>query len=178
MKRKTNESRYPMTQTAGIHKTQLPNAIVFREVEAWLADNHPVTLKAVGNSMWPFITGGRDEVVIQPYSAKQSLECGQIVLARLSEGCYVLHRILRIDSDQITLLGDGHWRQREYCSSASIIGRVSIIRRNGHSINCFHPAERFRTRLWMNLLPIRRYLLFLGRRILQPHTTTSKTIVL
>lgn len=98
MKRKTNESRYPMTQTAGIHKTQLPNAVVFREVEAWLADNHPVTLKAVGNSMWPFITGGRDEVVIQPHSAKQSLECGQIVLARLSEGCYVLHRILRIPS--------------------------------------------------------------------------------
>lgn len=164
-----------MTQPSGLHKTLLPNAALFHEVEAWLADSHPVTLKAVGSSMWPFITGGRDEVVIQPYSPRQPLQRGEIVLARLSEGCYVLHRILRIDADRITLLGDGHWKQREYCSPASIIGRVSTIRRNGHSIDCAHPAERFRARLWMQLLPIRRYLLFLGRRMLQPYIPTSKT---
>lgn len=151
-----------MKQPSGIHKTRLPNAALFREVEEWLAESRPVTLKAVGGSMWPFITGGRDEVVIQPYSPRQPLECGQIVLARLHEGCYVLHRIIRLDADRITLMGDGHWKQREYCSPAAIIGRVSDICRNGRSIDCSAPAERFRARLWMKLLPVRRYLLFLS----------------
>lgn len=153
--------------------TRIPNPALFREVAGWLSAQQSVTLKVMGSSMWPFLTGGRDEVVIAPLTPRQPLSCGEIVLARLSDESYVLHRIIRIDDRHLTLMGDGHWRQREHCSPADIIGRVITIRRNGHTIDCTGRAERFRVQLWMQLLPLRRYLLFVchplrhTRRLLQ-----------
>lgn len=151
-----------MTHRTHTLTNRIPNSDLFEEVQTWLASQHSVTLRVVGHSMYPFLTNRRDRVVLQSPSPRLSLACGQIVLARLPQGSYVLHRIIRLEGSRITLMGDGHWRQREHCSTTDIIGIVtSILRPDGRTVTCSARSERIKVHLWLKLLPLRRYLLLL-----------------
>lgn len=57
-------------------KLLLPNNLLLRELEEMLADERTVMLKATGNSMLPFIVGGRDSVLIRRPSGIKSLQTG------------------------------------------------------------------------------------------------------
>ena len=87
-------------------KRVLPNDILLAEVAAVLREGREAVITPTGNSMLPFIRGGRDRVVLRKES---DLAVGDIVLVRTG-GRYILHRILTIDSDAITLMGDGNLR--------------------------------------------------------------------
>jgi hypothetical protein len=60
----------------------------------------------------PFIIGSKESVdLVKP----DHLQVGHVVLACV-EGCrYVVHRIIRIDGDQVTLIGDGNIAGVEHC---------------------------------------------------------------
>ena len=137
-----------------------PNEKLFAEVTALLVDGQTVTLRAKGNSMFPFITGDRDCVVLQQ---KQDLQVGDIALARLKNGRYVLHRIYRLQGENVLLMGDGNLSATEACFKEDISGVAVKIQRNGHTIYCTSKTEQFKARLWKRLLPFRRYLLFICR---------------
>ena len=63
-----------------------------------------VTLPVNGRSMYPFIIGGRESVVlVKP----QKLRVGHVVLAQVEGGRHVVHRIVGIDGDRITLQVSG-----------------------------------------------------------------------
>lgn len=150
-----------MQHSTTIQKMVLPNRIFFTEVIGLLEQGHPVTLLAKGNSMTPFIRGDIDEVVLRK---PETLSKGDIVLASVDGHGYVLHRIMRIDSDYVRLMGDGNLRQMEQCKPDDIVGKVTHIIRNGKQIDCNAPKERLKAEVWRLLLPLRRGLLFLFRR--------------
>ena len=85
----------------------IPNNILFDDVVSMLSKGHTVTLRAKGNSMFPFTVGGRDCVVLQKVVCIQE---GDIVLAHLEGKRYVLHRIYYMNKDEIVLMGDGNVR--------------------------------------------------------------------
>ena len=101
----------------------LPNALLLGEVEKILADGRSVMLRATGNSMLPFIVGGRDSVLVRRPSEMRPLQVGQIALAHLPDSRYVLHRIVHIDGTEIVLMGDGNLRETESCRLSGIVGR-------------------------------------------------------
>ena len=74
-------------------KLVLPNEILLGEVERLLSQGTSVTIMTKGNSMLPFIVGERDSVVLKPYGVPR---VGDIALAHLHNGAYVLHRIIDI----------------------------------------------------------------------------------
>ncbi|MCF0173567.1 MAG: S24/S26 family peptidase, partial [Bacteroidales bacterium] len=74
----------------------IENAVLLAEAERMLAEGLSVKLTPTGRSMLPFIVGGRDEVILTKPSADNPLRKGQIALARLDGGKYVLHRILSL----------------------------------------------------------------------------------
>ena len=100
----------------------LPNASLLGEVENMLADGRSVMLKATGNSMLPFIVGGRDSVLVRRPSGIQALQVWQIALAHLPDSRYVLHRIVRIHGAEIVLMGDGNLKETESCRFPDITG--------------------------------------------------------
>lgn len=161
MKMKTDDVQHNIHAT----RVMLPNTLLFKEVERILAGGQSVKLKVTGNSMLPFIVGGRDCVLIQQHSGIEALQVGQIVLAHLPDRRYVLHRIVRICGTEITLMGDGNLRGTECCRFSDIMGVVTKIIRNGRYVNCDTKLERYKAELWGRLLPIRRYLLYIYRRI-------------
>ena len=141
-------------------KTIFPNDRLFAEVTAMLTDGQTVTLWAKGNSMFPFITGGRDCVVLQQ---KRDLHIGDIALARLKNGRYVLHRIYCLQGGTVILMGDGNLSTTETCRREDISGVAVKILRDGRAIDCSSETKQFKTRLWRRLRPFRRYLLFICR---------------
>lgn len=137
----------------------LPNEILLEEVACLLDEGKEVELMAKGTSMLPFIVGGRDSVILRK-EACDSLRPGDIVLARRSPGNYVLHRIVRVDGEKVTLRGDGNLFGTETVGKEDVLGKVvSIISPSGRKRI---PGNAY---LWRKSTPfVRRCFLALYRR--------------
>ena len=144
----------------------LNNDLFFIEVTRMLSQGRSVTLRAKGKSMYPFISGGRDTVELRK---TDTLSVGDIVLAHIPEKGYVLHRIYRMQGEQLTLMGDGNLHAREQCEKTEVSGKVIRILRNGRYVECDTFRERFKADCWRRLLPVRRFLLFVCR-VFSTHT--------
>lgn len=142
---------------------QFSNAILIPEIIKMLNDGHTVTLRLKGFSMRPFLENDRDKALLtRPTSPK----VGDPVLAEISEGRYVLHRIIRIEQDNVTLLGDGNLTP-EACKLSDIKGGIIGFYRKGRDTLDRVDGKKWRVYswFWMRLRPIRRYLLFIYRHI-------------
>lgn len=140
----------------------VPNGILLPEVEKLLNEGIVLTLKVKGNSMLPFIVGDRDSVVLAKAGLPQE---GDMVLARLAYGQYVIHRIVHLQGDEVTLMGDGNLQGTEHCRVSDICGKVIRLHRNGRYVEVDAPFERYKAVLWQRLRPVRRYLLAAYRRM-------------
>ena len=83
---------------------------------------------------------------------------GDIVLVRLP-GRYVMHRIIREEGEHLTLMGDGNLQGTESCTRADVLGTVHTILRDGK------PRQPGDGKLWGRLLPFRRIILGIYRRL-------------
>lgn len=150
---------------------QLPNAEFLPHLCALVDEGHSVSIRARGRSMRPFLESGRDLAVL---SKSESYKVGDVVLAEIEKGHYVLHRIDAIHTPQgiavqtatsdpearITLRGDGNVRGTESCLLRDIRCIASAFERKG---KVWHTSTsrfwRIYSRVWPALLPVRRYLL-------------------
>ena len=145
-------------------KLTIPNSIFFSEVESHLREGKSVVIPVKGYSMLPFIRDGRDSVELR---SKVELEVGDIALARLGNGHFVLHRIWEIKGDKVILMGDGNISGKEICHIGDILGVAQkIMKRGGKVIECSDPSYIKRVKIWRRLLPIRRYILAIYRRLI------------
>ena len=122
-----------------------------------------VTLPVNGNSMLPFIIGGKESVIL--HSQGGIVDVGDVVLAWV-DGCrYVVHRIIHIDGDRITLMGDGNLTT-EHCTLNDIKARVTHVVSADNKERDLHNRWRMlAARMWYWLRPVRRYLLAIYRRV-------------
>ena len=134
----------------------VPNNVLLEDVASLLDEGREVVLAPRGNSMLPFIREGRDSVALRKLD---DVETGDIVLVR-SAGRYVMHRVVAIDGERLTLMGDGNVGLKEHCTVADVIGTVVWIVRGNKK---FKPGKG---RLWRALCPLRRVLLALYRRLI------------
>lgn len=145
-------------------KKNLPNDLLIPEVAEFIRQGRTVTLTARGNSMNPFIVDRRDRVVLSLCTDAQ-LQPGAVVLALTSDRRYVLHRIVRRQGDELTLLGDGNLRQTERTDTGRVIGLLTAVIRKGRTYPTDGAAWLRYSRWWRRLTPVRRWLLAIYRRI-------------
>ncbi len=122
-----------------------------------------VTLPVNGNSMLPFIIGGKESVILQK---PEQLKFGDVVLAWADGYRYVVHRIIHIDGDNVTLMGDGNLIGTEHCTLndiKAIATHVVDAKERTHYI--YNRWRKSAAKMWFWLRPIRRYLLAIYRRI-------------
>ncbi|CDR31371.1 signal peptidase I [Acholeplasma oculi] len=108
-----------------------------------------------GTSMMPFFKNMRTEVIVKKFS---SYKKNDVVLFTF-EGKELLHRIIKIDQDQVTLRGDGSY-QKEVILMHEIHGKVIRFKTRGKKIW----AYGFKHRLWNILYFMRPVLLKLVRK--------------
>ena len=142
----------------------LPNDVMLGGVKELLAEGRQVIIMTKGVSMLPFIVGKRDSVVLEK---RPSVAPGDIALAEIAPGHYVLHRVRIVEGENITLQGDGNYRGQEHCRLNNIAGTVVAIQTPGKpDRDPFAPAEMRRGRRWAALPAlVRRYYLGFYRRI-------------
>lgn len=146
-----------------MNKIVMPNAVLLGEVKLLLAEGKDVVIPTKGNSMLPFIRGSRDSVNLRKMD---TAEVGDIVLAEIREGVYVLHRVFAVDGDAVTLMGDGNLRGVEHCRRQDIAGTaVAVLKENGKEVDCRSRKALRQAHLWRRLMPFRRIILGLYRRI-------------
>ncbi len=122
-----------------------------------------VTLPVDGQSMLPFIIGGKESVILQQPGL---IDVGDVVLAWVDGSRYVVHRIIQIDDDCVTLMGDGNLMGTEHCLLSDIKARVTHVvdaKERTHDIN--NRWRKLAAKMWFWLRPMRRYLLAIFRRI-------------
>ena len=143
----------------------MPNAELLSFVvdELQAVPGKTITLPLRGRSMRPFLEDGRDKALLR---AATLVSVGDAVLAEISPGFYVLHRVIRLDGDRVTLRGDGNLHC-EYCRVSDVKATVLGFYRKGRSDIDSTNGWKWRVYswLWMRLYPVRRYLLF----ALHPH---------
>ena len=122
-----------------------------------------VTLPVNGNSMLPFIIGGKESVILHRPGL---IDVGDVVLAWVDGNRYVVHRIIRIDGDRVTLMGDGNVAVTEHCLLKDVKARVTHVVSADNKKRDLYSRWRVRAaKLWYWLRPIRRYLLAIYRRV-------------
>lgn len=142
----------------------LPNDILLPEVARLVAHGRSVTLQVKGNSMNPFIVHGRDQVVLSSFDGSD-LRPGAVVLARDTQGRFVLHRIVARRGDHLLLRGDGNLHQTETTTVSQVLALMTAVRRKGVVYPVTSRTWRLYSWWWLRLSPLRRWLLALFRRL-------------
>jgi len=146
-----------------VTEIQFANSRLLPEIVRMLDEGHTVTLRLKGYSMRPFLENGRDKALL---TKPKKIKVGDPVLAEISPGHYVLHRITGIRNEQVILRGDGNLNTEE-CKIADIKGAVIGFYRKGREK--MDRTDGFKWRaysfIWTHLYPVRRYLLYLYRHI-------------
>lgn len=138
-------------------KKVVANEVLLEDAAALMNEGREVTLKPLGCSMLPFIRGGRDSVRLKKLP---DVAVGDMLLVRLEGPRYVLHRLIAVDGDRLTLMGDGNLAGTETCTKADVLGTVVAIERGSREVK---PGNGL---WWRRLKPFRRYILAIYRRII------------
>ncbi|MBR3847282.1 MAG: S24/S26 family peptidase [Alistipes sp.] len=127
------------------------NVLVFGAVRDLLLEGKSVKISVKGQSMLPFFRSG-STILLRPLR-DGDLRRLNVVLADIG-GHFAVHRIIRVEPNRITLLGDGNIAGVEIVAPEAIYGIVEIS-----------ALHRFFARLWLWMRPLRRYPLAILRRI-------------
>jgi len=141
----------------------ISDAVILDEAVRLVNDGVSVTLPVNGRSMLPFIIGGEESVILQK---PEAVAVGDVVLAWV-EGCrWVVHRIIRIDGDRVTLMGDGNIVGTEHCTVADVKARVThVVDAQGKPHDIYNRWRTLGARIWYRLRSVRRYMLYIYRKV-------------
>lgn len=127
------------------------NRIAFAQTRDLLLEGESVRICVQGQSMLPFFHSG-SVITLRPLQ-EGDLKRGAVVMAETAQGNFVVHRIIRATAEEVTLLGDGNLAT-ETMPPARVYGVVDC-----------GPAHRTLARVWLWMRPVRRYPLWILRRI-------------
>ena len=140
-------------------KKTFANAEYFKEAHDIVKNGENVYICPTGNSMLPFLHGGKDKIQLFPYRPDE-LKKGTVVFFKHTN-LYAVHRIIDIKNGIYYIQGDGNLT-KELVEKDDIIAIMKYIYRpNGKIVDCNNAWYRFYTRCWVVLRPIRRQLLWL-----------------
>ena len=133
------------------------NRVFLPQVVQLIENGHTATIVARGNSMRPFIEDGRDKLVL---GRADSIAEGDVVLAEVSEGCFVCHRVDKVAGGMVTMRGDGNVLGTEVFPEEKVRAKLIQVIRNGKTYTLTTSrAWKLYSAIWPRLLPVRRYLL-------------------
>ena len=145
------------------------DSLILAEAIRMVKSGVSVTFPVNGRSMLPFIVGGCDSVILEK---PKELRRGDVVLALVKtnspEKHYVVHRIVSLNGEHVVLMGDGNLALREYCDVSDVCAKViCVVKPNGKKYAMAAWRFRIAAKIWYILLPIRRYLLWIYRKVIK-----------
>ena len=130
----------------------ISNRELFSVVRDTLLEGKSVRVAVKGESMLPFFRSG-STITLRPAKAEDIRKYG-LVMADAGDN-FVVHRIIEVGEEYVTLLGDGNYLGTERVAREKIYGVVDCS-----------ALHLFFAKIWLWLRPVRRYPLAVFRRIL------------
>jgi signal peptidase len=122
-----------------------------------------VQIRPKGYSMYPMLIPNRDSIILKR-AEQGTLKRGDVVLYRREEGILVLHRIWKMNTDGIFLVGDNQELLEGPLRKDQIKGILVAFIRKGKKISVNNPFYLLYSRVWLMPLPLRfRISKFCGR---------------
>ena len=118
-----------------------------------LEETREIPLVITGGSMTPFLVPGRDTVYLS--KPEDPLRRGDIVFYRRDNGGFVLHRILRIESEGFTMLGDAQTIPEPGIRPDQIRAVATAVRRKGKLLRKGSFWWEFFRVIWLRMVPLR-----------------------
>ena len=111
----------------------------------------------VGDSMQPLIRQDRDLLIIEKPHGR--LKKYDVPLYKRDSGQYVLHRVLKVRSEDYVICGDNRCGREYGITDRHIIGVLTAVVRDGKEISVTDWRYRIYVHLWCDLFPLRVLLL-------------------
>lgn len=155
---------------AGRNVKSKPNPLYVASIRQFIDEGRTVEFPVRGWSMRVFVEHERDKAVLAPCNVTE-LKVGDVVLANVGNDVYVLHRIIKIEGERLTLMGDGNLKGTEDCTRSDVVALVTAWRRKGSNTLDSVTGWKWRTysRIWVPLCPVRRYLILAWRVMRRLH---------
>lgn len=128
------------------------NVTTFSVVRDILLEGDNVTITVNGQSMLPFFRSG-STVTLRPIR-KEDFKKYAVVFADAGNH-FVIHRIINIEENKVTLLGDGN-----------IYGTESMDKEKVYGVIDCSALHIFFAKIWLWMRPVRRFPLAIFRRVL------------
>lgn len=146
-----------------MHLTTIPMEELVKILAVQLENGGRARLIVTGNSMYPMLHHRKDAVWLVPMTRQPQKR--DLILYRRESGQYVLHRIVtRVRDGEFCCSGDNQW-ELEPMDSEKIIALVDGFQRKGKSYTGKEFGYRLYVFVWVALMPVRRPLLALRRRL-------------
>ena len=129
------------------------NKELFSIARDTLLEGNVVRLSVNGQSMLPFFRSG-STITLRPL-CEGDVRKYNVVMADAGHA-FVVHRIIAVEGDVVTLLGDGNYNGTELVTCDKIYGVVDCS-----------PLHIFFAKIWLVLRPVRRFPLAIFRRVLK-----------
>ncbi|MDY2814557.1 MAG: S24/S26 family peptidase [Dorea sp.] len=138
-------------------KRWISSKYLFSAISDQLAENRQAVFTVTGMSMWPLLCHGRDQVIVERIE-RDKLKLGDIILFRITDEKYILHRITYMSDSFFQTTGDGNLFRDMQMPYECIVAKVQKIVRNGKVVECDERKWRILSRIWMKLFPIRKWI--------------------
>ena len=131
----------------------VPSELLMEPLLGLMEESEYVPLVISGGSMTPFLSDGRDTVYLS--RIRRELKRGDIVLYQRETGGYVLHRILRVDKDSYTMIGDAQIHPEPGICREQILAIVTAVRRKDKLLQNGSFWWFFFEKIWIRMVPAR-----------------------
>ena len=112
-------------------------------------------VKVSGGSMAPFLADQRDYIYFKlPYAP---LKKGDMVFYQRDNGQFVMHRIYKITDEGLFIIGDAHNVVEGPVRSDQVFAVVFKVKRKGKIIGPGNFWWEFFEHVWINIIPLRRF---------------------
>lgn len=129
-----------------------------------LQQTEPVPLVITGNSMSPFLVHGRDTVYLS--NVKRPLKRGDMVLYKRTSGRYVLHRIYKIEGDNLCMVGDAQTQLEHGIMPQQVLAIVTAVKRKGKMNKSGSFWWEFFEKIWIRMIKARPYIIKIYSKIM------------
>ena len=135
------------------HKVRLEQLLPL--LQERLAAGQDVQFTPRGISMLPMLRDGQDSVVLSPVSG--TLKKYDLPLYRRPDGQFVLHRIVSVEGQSYTCIGDNQFVLEPGVEHCRVIAVVTAFTRKGRSWTTDCLMYRIYCRFWHFSRPVRRF---------------------
>ena len=125
--------------------------------EEYLEKHNNMVYRNVGVSMLPLLKQGRDIFTIEKKTEERCKKY-DVVLYRRPPSSYVLHRIIKVNPDDYTILGDNCINKEYGIKDEDIIGVMISFKRKGKDHKVTEIGYKLYSRIWYYIYPVRMIL--------------------